>query len=502
MKLKNKFTKITQYFLLLSYAFSLSLAQAPDTLWTRTYGGDREDIGYSVQETADGGYIIVGSTRSFGPGTPSYPNVYIVKTDASGDTLWTKTYGRDYYDHGRSIIQAFDGGYVVAGFTYSFPPWESDVYLIRTDTNGDTLWIKRYGGDKIDRSYSIQETSDSGYILTGYTYSPPADCCDVYLIKTDNDGDSLWTMVYGGSNVDRGYSVRQTSDGGYIIVGETWSFGAGFIDVFLIKTDVNGDTLWTRTYGGTDVDRGYSVQQTSDGGYIIVGETWSFVPDRNDVWLIKTDANGDTLWTKTYGDLNDDVGYSVQQTCDEGYIIAGYTRDYTTSDYYAYLIRVDSLGDTIWTEKYGYGGLNDAWSYDVKQTPDGGYVLVGRITGISDPWGDVYLIKIAPDTLSIEEKSFINQILMPINVFPNPFSKMTNIRFSLEQSAKSIELKIYDATGRVIKDIPHLTLDALRPTQISWDGTNHANQRLPSGVYFLKFKAGDYEETKKLLLLR
>jgi hypothetical protein len=264
---------------------SASLAQ---TVFQRTYGGNIDDRGYSIQQTSDGGYIIAGITNSFGAG--NY-DVYLIKTNSLGDTLWTHTYGGDIDDWGYSVQQTSDGGYIVAGHTSSFGAGPYDVYLIKTNSLGDTLWTRTYGGDFIDWGYSVQQTSDGGYIITGYNYSF-ADVTDVYLIKTNSVGDTIWTRTYGGTSYDVGYSVQQTSGGGYIIAGYTSSFGAGNYDVYLIKTNSVGDTLWTHTYGGTANDVGLSVQQTSDGGYIIAGITNSFRTGNYDVYLIKTNSNG------------------------------------------------------------------------------------------------------------------------------------------------------------------------------------------------------------------
>jgi hypothetical protein len=255
--------------------------------WWRTYGGTSLDEGCSVQQTVDGGYIIAGLTQSFGAG--GY-DVYLVKTDAAGDTQWTRTYGGTSYDNGYSVQQTSDGGYVIAGRTYS---GSFDVYLIKTNPSGDTLWTRTYGGTNYDEGFSVQQTSDGGYIIAGYTLSSGAGGIDVYLIKTNASGDALWTRTYGGTDVDYGSSVQQTSDGGYIIAGGTRSFGAGYDDVYLIKTNASGDTLWTRTYGGTSEDDGNSVQQTADGGYIIAGNANSYsIQGDDDVYLVKTDANG------------------------------------------------------------------------------------------------------------------------------------------------------------------------------------------------------------------
>jgi hypothetical protein len=192
----------------------------------------------------------------------------------------------------------------------------------------DTLWTKTFGGSSSDVGNSIQQTMDGGYIITGYTYSFGAGMGDVWLIKTDSSGNTSWAKTFGGSNRDKGYSVKQTSDSGYILTGYTVSFSAGLEDVWLVKADANGDTQWTKTSGGIGLDIGSSVQQTTDSGYIIVGWTNSFGSGDYDFWLIKTNAYGDSLWTKTFGGIGSDVGKSVQQTIDGGYIITGYTESF------------------------------------------------------------------------------------------------------------------------------------------------------------------------------
>ena len=191
--------------------------------------------------------------------------------------------------------------------------------LLVSLSNAQQRWERNYGGADGDLGYSVQQTSDGGYVVAGYTVSF-GDSIQVYLIKTNATGDTLWTRTYGGTSDDYGYSVQQTMDTGYVIAGKTNSFG-NFYQVYLIKTNSFGDTLWTRTYGGAGYDDGRSVQQTSDGGYIVAGWTNSF-GDGNQVYLIKTNAQGDTLWTKAYGGTDGDLGYSVQQTSDGGYIVA------------------------------------------------------------------------------------------------------------------------------------------------------------------------------------
>jgi hypothetical protein len=235
---------------------SFTTGSAIPVTWTKTFGGTLSDQGYSVQQTSDGGYIIAGDSLSFGEG--NY-DVYLMKTDALGNVEWTNTFGGTSSDQGRSVQQTSDGGYIIAGQSHSFGAGVSDVYLIKTDTSGNAVWTQTFGGIGIDEGYSVQQTSDGGYIIAGVTAS------DVYLIKTDGSGNAVWEKTFGGNFGDQGASVQQTSDGGYIIAGDTWSFGAGNYDIYLIKTDASGNVVWTNTFGGELNDHGASVQQTSDG---------------------------------------------------------------------------------------------------------------------------------------------------------------------------------------------------------------------------------------------
>jgi hypothetical protein len=366
--------------------------------FAKTYGGTNDDRASSVQQTSDGGYIIAGTTRSFGAGNE---DIILIKTDAYGNVQWAKTYGgTDIFEswHASSVQQTFDGGYIVTGHTYSFGAGLRDVFLVKTDASGNIQWAKTYGGTDIFESWhasSVQQTFDGGYIVTGYTSSAGGDIfliktdVKIFLIKTDANGNVQWAKTYGGTDDDMVFSVQQTSDGGYILAGYTYPSSAGGLDIILIKTDANGNIIWAKTYGGTGIDIAYSVQQTSDGGYILAGFTDSFGAG-GDIILIKTDANGNVQWAKTYGGTDDDMVFSVQQTSDGGYILAGGTSSFGAGGD-IFLIKTDANGNVQWAKTYG--GTNSDYASSVQQTSDGGYIVAGYTSSFGAGWGDIILIK-------------------------------------------------------------------------------------------------------------
>jgi len=316
--------------------------QEGHTLWAHPFpGGLYSDVGYSVRQTSDGGFIVAGAMI---PDETSYVDFFLAKTDSQGSELWSKNFGTRNFDQGRSVLETPDGGFVVVGVgPYPTGGGPDRVWFVKTDASGNRLWGKTFGGPWDNAGYSVSPSDDGGFIIAGYTESVGVGT-DVYLIRTNANGDTLWTRAFGGAELDFGYSVQQTTDGGFIVAGSTSSFGAGNEDVYLVKTSAAGDSAWTRTFGGPDIDQGYSVQQTADGGFIIAGCTRSFGAGWDDAWLIKTDGNGDTLWTKTFGGPHGDYGYSVQETSDHGFIIAGTSSSFGAGGSDIYLIKADSLG--------------------------------------------------------------------------------------------------------------------------------------------------------------
>ena len=361
-----------------------------EATWIRTYGGTASDDAYFVRQTSDGGYIVAGQTLSFGAGDT---DAWLLKLDSEGNMMWQKTYGGTGFDSAYSVQQTSpDGGYIVAGQTYSSGAGDQDIWLLKLTANGDIVWQKTYGGGAWDFANFVQQTSDGGYIVAGGTSSFGAGEKDVWLLKLDENGIVTWQKTYGGVTFESATSVQQTSpDGGYIVVGTTVTFGAGEKDVWLLKLDANGDVTWQKTYGGTAGDEGYSVQQTSDGGYIVAGGTRSFGEGNYDIWLLKLDGGGDIVWQKTYGGNAWDYPYSVQQTSDGGYIVAAETGSFSGSRD-AWLLKVDSTGNVTWEKIYG-GTPGYDYAYSVQQTSDGGYIVLGGNESFSVGNNDTWVMK-------------------------------------------------------------------------------------------------------------
>jgi hypothetical protein len=388
---------------------SYSIA-TPHEEWNRTFGGGEDDMGTFVQEASDGGYIIVGYTASYGADVPyswliKAPlrgDLWLIKTDSNGTKEWDRPFGGFGKEFGFSVQQTKDGGYVVTGAKKSSLIGNYDLWVIKTDLKGQMEWEKTFGGSNDDLGFSIRQTDDGGYVVAGYTSYGLGNM--LFLIKTDSQGNKEWERAYGGKNSAEGSSVQETSDGGYIIAGYTSSQGAGKEDIWLLKTDGKGIKEWDKTFGGAGRDIGLSVEQTREGGYIITGLTESYGAGNGDVWLIKTDSVGSEEWNITFGGPNFDEGSSVQQTTDGGYVVTGFNttpKPLTTSTSWffqpanlsrVWLIKTDSQGRKEWD--ITFGGRGNDWGNSGQETKEGDYIL----TGVTESYGagkkDAWLIKV------------------------------------------------------------------------------------------------------------
>ncbi len=313
-------------------------------VWAQTFGGPGWEYGFEVSLTGDGGYIIAGYTTSFGAGSK---DVYLVKTDAEGNEMWSKTFGGPALDVGMSVLEADDGGYVVAGYTESLGAGESDAYLIKTDAEGNEVWSHVYGGSGPEMGRSVDETSDGGYVIAGATGSY-SDNSDVYLVKTDAEGNEVWSTTVSNPNTHLNYDwsnmVREASDGGYIIAGNS-DGDRDLMNVYLIKTDSEGNTVWAESFGERFYDYGSAVYETSDGGYIVSGATKSALNGQNDVYVRVVDSEGAEVWTGTFGsEQGSEWGSAVCETSDGDYVIAGHTDSFGAGSYDVWLIRIDREG--------------------------------------------------------------------------------------------------------------------------------------------------------------
>jgi hypothetical protein len=320
-------------------------AQAPDIEWSKTYGDIDHDKGYSVKLT-DNGYIISGYKS-----TGWWHDYYLVKTDLSGDSIWTRTYcaqGQEFtHEFGYDVQQTSDKGYIICGYTLN----GFDIYIVKTDTLGEIVWTKFYGEPSSDDiGWHIEKTSDSGYVVIGCRLlsGRPYDY-NVWLLKLDAEGDTIWTKTFGGTeNGEYGKTIQQTSDGYFITAHIT--NGSDYYAVYLIKTDFQGNVLWTTIHNENYYVEAMYGRPTSDKGYIVTGRCESFYGPGGwyDIYLAKFDSLGNHLWTKKHGTgqpFDSECGNSIQQTADNGYIIAGTW--FNSYEHDIYLVRTDSEGDVL-----------------------------------------------------------------------------------------------------------------------------------------------------------
>lgn len=471
-----KYFKFTLSFFIIS--FSVMNAQTvPSIQWQKSLGGSSYDLAKSIQQTSDGGYIIAGesdSTNGDVTGNHGTSDFWIVKLNALGIIEWQKSLGGSYSDMANSIQQTSDGGYIVAGESNSINGdvtgnhGNADYWIVKLDPSGNIQWQKSLGGSNRDAANSIKQTSDGGYIVAGESSSNNGDVTgnhgnfDFWIVKLDPSGSIQWQKSLGGSLYDGANSIQQTSDGGYIVAGGASSSNGdvtnnhGNTDFWIVKLDASGTIQWERSLIGNLADTAQSIHQI-EGGYIVTGPSNSQnseVPTNfgiSNYCVAKLDSNGNTVWQKYFGGSNNDYPFSTQQTTDGGYIVAGGSQsldgdvvgNHGNNDFW--IIKLNSSGNMEWQKSLGGSAFEDA--YSIKQTNDGGFVLAGitqsadgDVTGYHGN-SDAWVVKLGA-FLSTEESNIKNNI----TIYPNPAKDFVNIDNLPSESTISIT----DAAGRKI----------------------------------------------------
>ncbi len=362
-------------------------------LFNEYYGDASYDYGRVVIQSSDGGYIVAGNSSMLGD---QYSNTLIIKIDREGQEEWKKNYTFSGTDQINSINILNDGSFIITGFiTHS----SKDVLILKLDSFGDIVWHESFGTEYDEEGHSIDITPDESFVISGEIFDETG-FSDLLLLKFDESGEIIFHKTFGGieeelnltNRNDYGYSVFCTNDDGFIMTGITRSNGDSNGDVWLIKTDINGDTLWTNTFGSNSTtESGRSVKQTNDGEYIIVGHTNGF-GSGDDAYLIKVDSVGNELWSRAYGGENTDKGRNVVQTTDQGYLISGWTDSYDNNgDYDFWLVKTDPNGNIDWNKTYG-GNSDDRGLWAI-ETLDSGYIISGFSNSTSNNIPDILLIK-------------------------------------------------------------------------------------------------------------
>jgi len=363
----------------------------PMITFENVYGTTADEYARDVIQSGDDGYIVAGRTES---GANGEKDIYLMKVDSDGNELWSKNIGGSNDDFASALLISTDGGIVIAGYTESSGAGGKDAYLVKTDASGNELWNQAYGAESDDEVVSLAHTSDGGYVMAGYTKSFGAEKEDIYLLRVDDSGIELWSHTFGGSERDVAYGVVETNDGGFALAGESYSDDN--IGMYLVKTDGSGNEEWTSSLNGLSFNSSASViQQTADNGFILAGVSDVFGAGSGDIYVVKTTSSGNEQWSKKLGGGSIDLAYDLDQTTDEGYVLAGYTESSGAGEKDVYLVKIDSNGEEVWTNTFG--GMGTDAAYAIQQTIDLGFIFAGETDSSGAGESDIYLIKTDPD---------------------------------------------------------------------------------------------------------
>jgi hypothetical protein len=446
-----------------SRAQDSTLSIFSDTAWVYVYGGASHDYAKQIIPTSDSGYLVIGTTSSFGVANS---DVYVIKTDKNCNRQWSRIYGSPSIEWGYAGRETFDGGFIICGFTNQNIFSGYDAYLTKIDASGNLEWNKLLGDADWDFGYGIELSGDSGFMVIGKTYSPSNGGSDVMIIKTDSLGNQIWKKNFGGPEDESANTIYKTPQGDYLVLGETSSFGSGDKDFYILRFDDNGDTLWTRAYGTPAFDAGYSIDTTASGNYFLFG-TSEGNPLRpgKEFYLMELNDSGDTLYTLYDGGPGDEEGRYVLQLPNGDRLFGGMTNSNGLGGKALYMIGFHSNGSFIGGAYFG--GTDDEEGYSVALGKDGQIVFAGTTTSDSFGSEDVYLVRI-DSILSYYPLSmhYYNDSLVSVEyfasaesiqfaVYPNPFheSATVNIGNFTAMNSRQCKINITDITGRTIKTI-------------------------------------------------
>ena len=475
------------FFAFLSIFIPGILIAQPDVLWTQYYGNGLRCEGHDVMATSDGGFIVTGTYDYMGVNDGS---LYLMKTDENGDTLWTNTWGGTYYDFGMSVIETNAGGFLVAGNSYlGGPTIMQSMYIIMTNESGSTLWTRHFGAGYASGE-SVIKSGENEFVIAGYSNDAP------YFIKIDSAGDTIWTRIYSINLESRIYDIAETDDGGYIATGQNYNpLNWNYDDLLLMKLDSEGDSVWTKYIGGPGGDYGYAVLALSGEGYLICGRTTSFTTSMYDLYIVKTDLSGNVLWERNYGSpILGDGGYDLIEAADQGYIIAGMYGKWDPVDPDIWLVKIDTDGDTIWTMTIGDVRGDVCWG--INAAPGGEYILTGEANSNMENITDLFLIRLSSENTEVlpgEGNNLCDFTLHPPH--PNPFNAAVTLDFTLPQSGY-LTISVFDVTGKEVATLFNGPLSSGAGT-VTWNAEN-----IPSGVYFARLESGGSAQTRKLLLVK
>lgn len=462
--------------------FTVSVPLFSQTTFQRVYPTPSASVtqsGREVMPTSDGGYFIAGVTTK---NSPNDSDLYMIKTNSVGDTLWTKSYGGSQPEYPYSMIASNDGNYFVLGFTRSFGGGISNIWLLKMDPNANVIWSQTYGGSGTHEGHEIIATSDGNFAICGESNG------DMLLAKIDQGGNLLSWNVYGGGQSESAHSLKQAQDGGFVLLGYTFSSGAGMSDIYLVKTDFSGNMSWNKTYGGAYNDEGSYILANSDGTFTLDAElsSGSTLADL-DVYVLKVDASGGVIWSNTYGGTDKDVTHYIQPTSDGGYVISCISRSFGWTNPNMWIVKTDGSGNTQWTRNFG------SWyhdhSYGIKQTSDGGYIAVGHSED-STPTIHLMLVKMdANGNVGMNEPL----VMKDIRIYPNPTEGMIRIGMGNVQNEPWTSLKVSNSLGEVLHQEP------LDPSSTAGEKTIDLKGHSP-GIYFVSLQSAKGSSTQKVIV--